>query len=303
MSTATALNASTADGTGLCLTCQVKPKYFDSSANKLHPYCGKTCAEKAKTQGGGALCIVCQRRPQYVEGTPKAKQGKSTPVPVRNRSKYFARTECLNGRSHYCGRLPEEHEAFVNDTVNSAEQFTKSWRHNSRCPAVKRVFKIVAQKSLVDKYEAYKQSVEDRGNFVAQGRSAGNENRRKGKKQFCTLAKCSLCRIIKTSFDVAKGGKKHSYGRFGHGIYVSSTSSKSNDYSSNLNRNASLKAMLLNKVVVGKGCRKTIDEPSLRVPPAGYDSVLAETGRILNYDECIVYTNDAIRPSFLVMYA
>ena len=30
--------------------------------------------------------------------------------------------------------------------------------------------------------------------------------------------------------------------------------------------------------------------------------VLAEVGSALNYDELVVYTNDAIRPSYLVMY-
>jgi hypothetical protein len=78
--------------------------------------------------------------------------------------------------------------------------------------------------------------------------------------------------------------------------------------------------MLLNKVVVGKGCKMTQDNVSLTEPPAGYDSVrvskvfsatlrnqyhfqvLAEKGGRLNYDELVVYTNDAIRPSFLVMY-
>jgi hypothetical protein len=30
--------------------------------------------------------------------------------------------------------------------------------------------------------------------------------------------------------------------------------------------------------------------------------VLAEVGSSLNYDELVVYNNDAIRPSYLVMY-
>jgi hypothetical protein len=30
--------------------------------------------------------------------------------------------------------------------------------------------------------------------------------------------------------------------------------------------------------------------------------VLAEKGGSLNYDELVVYTNEAIRPSFLVLY-
>jgi hypothetical protein len=92
---------------------------------------------------------------------------------------------------------------------------------------------------------------------------------------------------------------------------------RSNDYSQN-DCTSSLKAILLNKVIVGKGCKLTHDNTSLTTPPSGYDSVchssllilfflnfwqvLAEKGGSLNYDELVVYTNDAIRPSFLVMY-
>jgi len=155
--------------------------------------------------------------------------------------------------------------------------------------------------------------VEAQGQFVSTGRSAGNENRRwhgtrricnigdKGHTQFCSAPTCSLCCIIRTSFDVSLWGKKTGWGRFGKGIYTSSTSSKSNDYSHN-DCKSSLKAILLNKVVVGKGCKLLQDNTSLTAPPAGYDSVLAEKGGSLNYDELVVYDNDAIRPSFLVMY-
>jgi hypothetical protein len=60
--------------------------------------------------------------------------------------------------------------------------------------------------------------------------------------------------------------------RFGRGIYTSSTSSKSNDYSQNLGQ-SKCKAILLNKVVVGRGCKMMQDNPGLQAPPAGYDSV------------------------------
>ena len=76
--------------------------------------------------------------------------------------------------------------------------------------------------------------------------------------------------------------------------------------------------MLLNKVVVGRGYKMTVDNTTLTGPPAGYDSVsvvrwssggalmriqvLGEVGARLNYDELAVYNNDAIRPSYLVMY-
>jgi predicted PolB exonuclease-like 3'-5' exonuclease len=60
--------------------------------------------------------------------------------------------------------------------------------------------------------------------------------------------------------------------RFGSGVYTSSTSSKSNDYSRNV-AHSQQKAMLLNKVVVGKGYKMTQDNTKLTAPPPGYDSV------------------------------
>jgi hypothetical protein len=83
-----------------------------------------------------------------------------------------------------------------------------------------------------------------------------------------------------------------------------------------------LKAVLLNKVVVGKGKKLMYDDTTLTAPPPGYDSVstndigspletcsilcahqvLAEKGGSLNHDELVVYDNDAIRPSYIVMY-
>jgi hypothetical protein len=47
---------------------------------------------------------------------------------------------------------------------------------------------------------------------------------------------------------------------------------RSNDYSSNV-ASSPLKAILLNKVVVGKGYKMTQDSTSLSAPPNGYDSV------------------------------
>ncbi|EPS92982.1 hypothetical protein FOMPIDRAFT_93797 [Fomitopsis schrenkii] len=41
---------------------------------------------------------------------------------------------------------------------------------------------------------------------------------------------------------------------------------------------------------------------TLTQPPARYDSVLGEPGAELNYDEAVLYRNEAIRPLFLVIY-
>ncbi|KAE9394007.1 ADP-ribosylation [Gymnopus androsaceus JB14] len=122
-----------------------------------------------------------------------------------------------------------------------------------------------------------------------------------GQTEFCDSETCSLCSIIRTSFDLSHFGMN--WGRFGRGIYTTSTSSKANDYSRNL-QTSWLKAMLLNNVVVGKGYKKFYNDEDLTEPPSGYDSVIGEPSLAgdLNYDELVVYTNDAIRPSFLVMY-
>ena len=161
---------------------------------------------------------------------------------------------------------------------------------------------------------------------MSTGRSAGNENRRwhgtrricnigdKGHTQFCSAPTCSLCCIMRSSFDVSLWGKKTGWGRCVYppllsnkaeviikwqirkrnihfvnllqvcfesfyifvlrfNLFFSQTDLfRSNDYSHN-DCKSTLKAILLNKVVVGKGCKLLQDNTSLTAPPTGYDSV------------------------------
>ncbi|TCD67833.1 hypothetical protein EIP91_011895 [Steccherinum ochraceum] len=104
-----------------------------------------------------------------------------------------------------------------------------------------------------------------------------------------------------SSFKVAKFKQRTNFGRFGAGIYTSATSSKANDYTCNAVP-ARTRVMLLNWVVMGKTIKMTEGDTTLTEPPTGYDSVVGEPGGDLNYDESIVYDNDAIRPAFLVVY-
>ena len=85
--------------------------------------------------------------------------------------------------------------------------------------------------------------MEARGNFAARGLTAGNQLRRwhgtnrncnigdNGRTTICYSSRCSLCCIIKSSFDLTYSKKKTGWGRFGNGIYTSSTSSKFVGYS------------------------------------------------------------------------
>ncbi|KAF9479970.1 ADP-ribosylation, partial [Pholiota conissans] len=321
----------------LCEVCQLRPKHFDGT--KTHPFCSKTCANKkanatgnqTTTGPGNGNCNFCHNRPKYSDGTKThdycskaCARSASGPQRKMTSGGHPAHAPKM-ANSHFCSQtctddaeskgpmileVPAGHVTFK----SVSDQFKASWRHvGTVCPPVRRVYKILVPPASLAAYNAYKDDVETRGQFASSGRSEGNENRRwhgtrrvcnlgdKGHTQFCAATNCSLCCIIRTSYDISLWGKKTGWGRFGKGIYTSSTSSKSNDYSQN-DCKSNLKAILLNKVVVGKGCKLLQDNTSLTAPPAGFDSVLAERGGSLNYDELVVYSNDAIRPSFLVMY-
>ncbi|KAI5116799.1 hypothetical protein M0805_001801 [Coniferiporia weirii] len=309
----------------LCDNCNIKPKYFDGTS--FYPYCGKTCAQSARLSQASQtqhLCLVCKARPRYNDGKkthqycskrcaamaptkPALPNPKGPICSVSGCQKtVYVGSSAVNGLSKFCSlkhkrlieeaclwcknnikkqgqfcsraciqgaqsaspsllEVPEEHSTFK----SVAKQFKASWRNSATtCPTVRKVYKIITSQASLDKYEAYRKLVEARGNFVASG----------------------------TGFDISKART----GSFGIGIYTSSTSAKSNAYSNNVNFTSPLKAILLNKVIVGKGCKVLQANTALRAPPAGYDSVLAELGG--GQDELIVYTNDAVRPSFLLTY-
>ncbi|KAL1740194.1 hypothetical protein HDZ31DRAFT_47990, partial [Schizophyllum fasciatum] len=228
--------------------------------------------------------------------------------------------------SAYCGRacrdtaldkgplvlqVPVDHDRFR----SVARQFQDSWKHGTPTPPVRQIYFIQPPRKVVDQYKEYREDVESRGHFTAQKLTKGNEHRRwhgtkrqcrlgdDGQTQLCDIEKCALCSIIRTSFDLSFFMDRTGWGRFGKGLYTSSTSSKANDYSANVGDTPSLwKAVLLTKVVVGRGHKMLYNKPDMTAPPAGHDSVLAEVGGNLNYDELVVYRNEAIKPAYLVIY-
>ncbi|TFY59972.1 hypothetical protein EVJ58_g5432 [Rhodofomes roseus] len=109
--------------------------------------------------------------------------------------------------------------------------------------------------------------------------------------------------VLRTSFSIARVGQHHKFSRFGKRIYTTGTSSKANDYVVEQG-GSPYKAMLLSEVVAGKEARKTANDLMLSKPPDECDCVLGVPGTqsVLNYDEVVVYRDDAIRPSFLVIY-
>ncbi|KAG9041007.1 hypothetical protein FS837_012850 [Tulasnella sp. UAMH 9824] len=192
-----------------------------------------------------------------------------------------------------------------------AGNFKTAWKHTPNPPRVARVYKIILPQSLIDSYDAYKRNIEGTGNFVGRGMEPANQRRRwhgarrvckigddEKNLNFCNNSQCSVCLILKNSYDV----KFAMVGMFGKGIYTTATSSKSDTYTRGAAPGSRYKTMFLNKVAVGKGKILTSADNSLRAAPAGFDSVIANPGSELNYDELIVYDNNAIRPSWLLLY-
>ncbi|KAG8791803.1 hypothetical protein FRB91_003620 [Serendipita sp. 411] len=208
--------------------------------------------------------------------------------------------------------IPASHPKFT----DIANQFQTAWFHTKPAfkPA-KYIYFILIRAPSEASYAAYRAKVEQEGNFLQKGRAEGNENRRfYGTNRQCTLGDpretqlcsnyaCGLCGIIRTSFDFKHYKGKFRWGRFGRGLHTSTTSSSSEPYT--INRTLSpYKAMLMTKVVAGRGYKMTQDDTTRIAPPVGYHSVLGGPyiGGLHGYDELVVYDSDAIRPAYLIVY-
>ncbi|KAA1474713.1 ADP-ribosylation [Dentipellis sp. KUC8613] len=317
-----------------CMVCGVRPKFREG--NKTHDYCGKSCAAKAKPLNvvvTNGMCMLCKIRP--VNGAhPFCSRtcGRKACKVCKCKNRYH---DSKTGVTHdYCGRTCAQKDKGNRNTTSNcpgieelpqgnrhfesvAHQFYASWRHPTPCPSVQKIYSITTKASAVSAYKDYRTRLECIGHFVSQNRSEGNEERRwhgtkrtcflgdPGHTKMCNDSACHLCNIICTSFDMSHIGSSHGGGRFGRGLYTSSTSSKSDTpYTRNEGQATSsrYKAMLLTKVAVGKGYKSRVDMRGITSPPNGYHSVLGEVGVSLNYDELVVYRDDAIIPAYLVLY-
>ncbi|KAF8134894.1 ADP-ribosylation [Boletus edulis] len=214
-----------------------------------------------------------------------------------------------NGRRNRLVRLDRDNPSFA-----EVEQlFIKGWRHRKKArPDIQYILRVLWPEPALEPYLDYRDRVQDilrakdkRGNekllFHGTNRACllGESS---GSVLLCDLKECYLCSIVRSSFDVNKCGAKNSFKRFGHGIYTSSCSSKSDDYVCNLSENASLRVMILCRVVVGRPYKRYRNAPDILAPPSGYDSIAGEIGWDLNYEETVTYDNDTVRPAYLIVY-
>ena len=195
------------------------------------------------------------------------------------------------------------------------QQFLEKWRKPGNRPRVEHVYDVVPPPHVRERFDRYATCV-------------GNIRRRfHGTSSTCTFGtslsaspcaeiSCSLCNILASGFSLAKAGTGPNRAllnlRYGPGIYFSATSGKSNDYANGSERNRSFggpsttrafRVMIVASVAAGKAF--ITQEGALKMDsiPDGYHSVVGEPGKALNYDELVVYAEDAAVPESLIVYS
>ncbi|KAG8954506.1 hypothetical protein FRC04_011834 [Tulasnella sp. 424] len=76
---------------------------------------------------------------------------------------------------------------------------------------------------------------------------------------------------------------------------------RADDYTSNYWA-SQYKVMLVARVMLGRGFKLQLTTTDLKGPPKGYHSVIGEVGLSLNYDEQVVFKDEAIRPAYVIVY-
>ncbi|KAF9650501.1 hypothetical protein BDM02DRAFT_3140877 [Thelephora ganbajun] len=321
----------TTPGYALCIVCNANPQYIEPNTRETSPYCSDICQAATAAANPQVLQATCS----YPGCTYPAVM-----YPADHYWNYcselhehYARKGCIHCRQadengtqlcKGCDEMfkqraptiipvPMDHDAFW----HVVDRFTESWAHPTQCPTVQavRVYKIVLTQHRLDMYLGYRDTLEYYGRFAAQGKLIGNEcvlwhsSRRScslgeaGQTTPCVIPGCCLCSIIRGSFDTGNSTTNTPAGRFGAGIYASAKASKASDRSSDDKSVVTpWKALLLNNVAAGHECVMRYGDTTLKEPPPGYNSVYGQAGGILNDDELVVYTNNAIRPTWLVMY-
>ncbi|GJE95772.1 hypothetical protein PsYK624_119590 [Phanerochaete sordida] len=294
-------------GLPLCKQCHQRPVYVEPG--RTHQFCGRTCAEAHngtvnKDRRGqihhnhkraSDSCLLCGGHPKFeIDGKL------SDFCSARCRDDVYESTPVLL-------EIPSSHEEFR----EIAALFREKWLHppTEKKPLpgdVVKIYKVYSRKNHVARFRAYKElkgNPRRRWHGTTRRCCIGDDN-----ADFCTDEQCAMCGILKNSFLVDKAktpgkpdGGHSGFQRFGMGIYTSATSSKSYDYIKEYG-GSPYHAMILSEVIMGKACKVTHKDHSLTEAPPGYDSVVGEPNLTVNYDEAVVYTDDAARPEYLLIF-
>ncbi|TEB30489.1 hypothetical protein FA13DRAFT_1689086 [Coprinellus micaceus] len=280
-----------------CVVCKAQFTYHNNAT------CGMECTEILWENGGNpGMCDYCHRKPK--------RPGYGRCGPFCEEKAYVACLLCKarpkHGVSDLCGdactriamksaplllEAPQDHETYAMVEAN----FQQAWHSvpgHGPCPPIRSVYSIIEDEDLRQPYLAYKERV---GN--EQFRYHGTVRRSQctlgvSTTALCGSAQCPLCNILESSFKVSLA---KTTGAFGPGVYTSSASNKAYTYIKDGNG-----ALILAKVVLGN-IKLVSDWEEVKFCPPGYNSVVFDrmSGKL---NETIVYTDDAIRPAFLIFF-
>ena len=276
------------------------PRFVDPANGFMHDFCGRTHAREASARGilptdaaGG--------RPADVDRVWSGRPGEPK----------YVLSVLTNMHPRYEG---------------VKQQFRDAWQHPTPLPKVVRVLQVRNPQYVYDRYASYIASVANEqrrfhGTSLGPHCSFGIDVTQPP----CEDPGCAVCTICSQSFDLSHaGGTARSAGgfnRYGKGLYFSRVSSKSNDYAASSEREnpksvprGRYRLMFMCKVAAGAEHRTAADGLSeaqvddlVRARAAGgtFDSVVgldADSGGSLNYEETVVYRNEAAIPSYLIVY-
>ncbi|CBJ32325.1 conserved unknown protein [Ectocarpus siliculosus] len=181
--------------------------------------------------------------------------------------------------------------------------------------SIVRIFSIQVSREVREKHERYKGKF---GNLCQRFHGTScNEGCNfmvdpQGGQAPCGESSCSVCNICKLGFqlgpNVARTARATRFPlRYGAGIYLTSVSGKANDYASRSAKKVGeleLRCMFVASVALGNTFKTTSARlPADQCPPPGYHSVVGEAGQRLNFDEFVVYKEEAALPTHLIVYA
>jgi len=220
-----------------------------------------------------STCLMCRRRP-------------------RNGRFDFSGINCRDEAKRLSPMLleiPRDHATFSMIQL----KFQQSWKpaNGTTCPRVKYFYRIVETSNSVASYHNYLRTYGNEG-FFYHGTRRSCRLGDNGHTTLCASPLCNACSIIRTSFAVTLANP----GAFGQGIYTSSASNKSASYSNSPSNGI----MFLTKVVLGN-IYNVNRFAEVTTCPTGYQSVVFDrmNGQL---NETVVYTDDAIRPVYLIVF-
>jgi len=203
-----------------CIIPGCRKSAFIDADGKATKFCSNGHRREAVARGMADACLRCKELPT---------------VEVGGKQSEFCSKHCSTAalsRAPTILEIPPGNEKYR----NVVKQFIDQWKHQTPVPNVIKLWRIYGDRSVLDRFSRYQLEIERRTGVLG-----GNTRRRfHGTVRGCTLGDtspdsklctndaCSLCRIIESSFQLARVGQRTNFGRFGYGIYTSATSSKVN---------------------------------------------------------------------------